>query len=328
MSKFSKFLIVGDPHIKPGNLEQAEELFRLVESFNMPVIWLGDLLDTKELIRGKCLNAFYKYFKRSICSHFVLVGNHDWFNLDCREHSLELLKELQNVKVVDEPFRIVFNGHSTLMLPYYHDLTLLRNELGRDILEEGSEILIMHQGVNSFDFGNGFLETQGLELKELSAFKKVISGHFHKYQERENLIYPGTPFTQSQGEANQTKYLMVFDMETLERNLIITPFPKHITFDIFVDREDEATLAKTMEFLGNKNHVRVILHGSKENLIKFNKSKFESVRFVERESNETFETNALNETQSNEEKFTIWATQTKLDPATMNLGIEILKGAQ
>ena len=66
-----KFTIVGDPHAKPGNLNKINHLFDMVETLGNTVIWLGDFLDTKEIIRGKCLNLIHRRLSESKLTHIT-----------------------------------------------------------------------------------------------------------------------------------------------------------------------------------------------------------------------------------------------------------------
>ena len=118
--------IVGDPHAKPGNEAEMLQLFAMVEELGLPTIWVGDLLDTKEVIRSKCLNLYYRYFKESKLPHTILVGNHDWHNLECKEHSLETLKELPNETIVDTPMW----KDGMILIPYIHNPEMVRQVLG------------------------------------------------------------------------------------------------------------------------------------------------------------------------------------------------------
>src|SRR6185436_20099964 len=183
------------------------ELFKLVEQQKLPTIWLGDLLDTKEVIRGKCLNTAVEYFRTSKLSH--------------------------NVLVVDKPF----NFQNIVMVPYIHDKTKLKTILTQ--FENTEVTLIGHLELSNFDFGNGHVCTNGLSFSDVAGFKRVISGHFHKYQTKGNLTYLGTPFSHSFGEANQTKYLATYDSVTDVLDIFETPFHRHISFEFNCDNLSE-----------------------------------------------------------------------------------------
>lgn len=318
----SRFTIIGDPHITHKSLDRAAALFELVEAVGLPTIWMGDFLDTKEVIRGKCLNALIDYLAASKLQHIVLIGNHDWFNLECQAHSLEALKLLPNVKIVDSPEVI----HDMLFLPYIHERTKLEETLTR--FRGLTPVLFAHLEVTHFDFGNGHICTTGLPVEALKGFKRVISGHFHKYQEAGNLTYIGTPFSHSFGETNQTKYLGMYDTETNELKLAETPFPKHLTLEVDCDRD--STLAPGLSFSAEDFH-RIILTGTQANIDKFQRECYSELnaKWISRPSDDVVNNVTIDETVSNESQFSKWATEIRhMDEETLQLGLQILEACK
>lgn len=300
------YTVIGDPHAKPDNLDKINTLFDMVEDLGHPTIWLGDLLDTKELVRGKCLNTYLKRFSESKLQHYVLVGNHDWFNLECKEHSLEALKVLKNVKVIDdlqyvEPFWLA---------PYNKDVAQLKEW----VKLAGGQTLFCHADIQSFDYGNGHISTEGLSPSD---FKKVqvISGHYHAYQKKGNITYLGTPFSHSFGESNQTKYIGVWDSKTKEMELIETPFPIHAT--VIVNLTE-----KWSNGLNMNNINRVVLRGTQEEIDKH--PRMDGIKYIEEPTTEA-KVSVINETDSPEVQFVKWAQEIKgySDDLT-SLGLEIL----
>jgi hypothetical protein len=323
-----KYCVVGDPHLKPSNLPIGEALFSLVETIAHPTIWLGDFLDTKELVRGKCFNALFAYLQRSELKHIILVGNHDYFNLDCQAHSLEALKVLPNVTVVDEP--ILIDGQA--FFPYIHDRTLLEGAIAK--FAHPDRTLFAHLEVSEFDFGNGHVCTTGIPLSAVAGFKKVISGHFHKFQENGNLVFLGTPLSHTFGEANQVKYIGLYDTETADLKTAETPFPRHISYEFNCDLLNENlehwifdTEAQSWE----KNLYRVILTGSQANIDRFPKAMYEklNIKWISRPSDHAENNVTIEETVSNESQFVKWATGVrKMDEETVKLGLAIMEACK
>lgn len=310
----SKYTVVGDLHITPKNLDKCLHLFEQIENLGNPTIFLGDQLDTKEIIRGRCLNTLFEYFKNSKLDHIVLIGNHCYFNLDCEDHSQEVLKLLPNVTIVDKLTTI----DNLNFIPYIHNQEKLKA-----ILKEISEdsVLFGHLEVSNFDYGNGFICENGINYKDLSKFKRVISGHFHKHQEKENLIYLGTPFSHSFGESNQDKFLGSYDSESDELELIPTNFPQHITKTFNCDTDNIVELD-----LQEIDYNRVILTGSIEAIEEFDKSLFPEVKFIEKpitpDENIDLE---IDERLDLGTQFKKWASEVKeIDDRTIELGLSIL----
>lgn len=320
-----KYTVVGDPHVTHKNLNHIEKLFDVVESYGLPVIWLGDQLDTKEVIRGKCVSTWINYFKRSKLKHIVLVGNHDYFNLECQDHSLQFMKQFSNVVVIDEPHTI----GNVNFIPYIHNQIDLLAAIKP--FKVGS-YLFGHLELKDFDFGNGHICANGTDLESFSKFDKVISGHFHKFQAKKNLIYLGTPMSHSFGESDQTKYIGIFDSETGNLDLKIVDFlPQHKTFTI----NCEAPKATDFEGIDSNNFNRVILTGSEEAITSYcigsMREEFsQTVKVIKKPTIANLNTSIqITEDASNVTQFNIWATKVgNLNPETIELGLKLLKDAE
>ena len=323
----SKYLVIGDPHVTHGSLDKIALLFDMIEDFGLPVIILGDLFDTKEIIRGKCFNYVFNRLKKSKLKFIILVGNHDWFNLDCQDHSLQALKALDNVDVVDQPTMI----KQMYFLPYYDDLQQFY-KAANDPAFERSKVLFMHQGVIGFDYGNGFVADGNghgeITVDKIRPYKKIISGHFHKFAEHENLTFLGTPFSHTFGETDQTKYIAVFDEDDNSLELMETPFPRHRSLEIDLSVDNPQKLLKSM--LNEKDIFRCKLIGTEMQIKSFDQSTFHGVKFNEEATDsEQQDDISLKETDSNEQKFLTWATEIKqLDEDTIKLGLNILGGSR
>lgn len=312
---YNDFTIVGDPHATLKSLDKINQLTVAIENLGLPTIWLGDLLDTKEVIRGKCQNTWFNYFTASKLHHTIIIGNHDWFNHDCEEHSLEGLKLLPNVTVIDE-FTLRDNIY---FLPYIHDqeeLKKLLKKIPKDAVVFG------HFEIKSFDFGNGHICDKGMTTKSLTRFKRVISGHFHKYQQKDNFTYLGSPFSHSFGEVNQDKFLGRYALNEDKLELLPTTFPRHVSYEIDCDKTPVVTL------MNNPNdHVRIILTGSQDNIDKTKSLSTinENIKLIER-STDDFDNQAIvDETADNLSQFNVWATDIQqLDAETIKLGLQIL----
>lgn len=317
----SLFTVVGDPHVTPKNTDKALQLFQIVEDLGNPTVFLGDLQDTKEVIRGKVLNLYYDYFKSSKLHHTVLVGNHDWHNLECKDHSLRTFKDLPNVTIVDT---FIYNLNQSKVfgyMPYMKDPEILKLWL-KQAKEQGVQCLFGHFDIIEFDYGNGRMCEEGLVLKDFKAFDKVISGHFHKYQLKKNLMYLGTPFSHSFGEANQSKFLATIDVDSLEVTLIPTPFPSHVDITIKLDDGSEPIFQQG-------NYHRAFLKGTNRQIAEFDKSPFKDydIRWVPQPTDEMDTNKTLEEGGDNKQQFVKWATDIRnLDKETVDLGLEILGG--
>lgn len=319
-----KYTVVGDPHLQHSNIELMAQLCAEVEKLELPVIWLGDMLHSKEVIRGKCLNFWIEYFSKSKLKHIVLVGNHDYYNLECQDHALQALKFLKNVEIIDT----LIERDGLFFIPYMHSTEQIKATLKAI---PSSSTLFAHLDVQEFDYGNGFICENGIKLSDLKKFKHVISGHFHKYQTKKNLTYLGTPFSHSFGEANQDKHYAIFDTETSRLQLVPTGLPRHIDIEVDCNKVNKIDDALLQVYGNSEDLYRVILTGSEEatdSCARLTSNEFK-VKYISKPSVKQENTTSIQETSSNASQFSTWASDIEqLDPETIKLGLEIMEAVQ
>lgn len=310
----SLYTVVGDPHAKPDNLNKIDQLFDKIEELGNPCILLGDLLDTKEMVRGRCINKYIERLGNSSLKFFILVGNHDWFNLECEAHSLEPLKLLSNVTIIDKPMEF----KHFVALPYIHD----REVLSQKVLTlcDKNKALFCHVDMVNFDYGNGYMSEHGLTVKDFKKYPMVISGHYHKAQSEENFTYLGTPFSHSFGESNQIKYIGIYNTETNWLDLLETNFPKHITIEI-----EAAVDVRTN--LNPNDYNRVIIKGVKEDIARV--PRIAGVKYIEKLTPSENSGIVIGENLTPTAQFELWAKEVKkFSPDLIKKGLEILKDVQ
>lgn len=319
------FTVIGDPHVTKKSKEKAIRLFQIIEAMGRNCVWLGDLLDTKELISGLCQNLFFDYFKSSKLQHIIIVGNHDYFNLDCLDHSLKTLSALPNVMIIDS-----VRQHPKLpfvFFPYIHDKAKLKEELlkysGQNLIAFG------HFEVSGFDFGTGAIcEDKSISYDDFQGFKRVISGHFHKLQQTGNFTYLGSPFSHSFGEANQDKILGHYTVSTDTLELIPTGLPRHVSQKIDMSKAGAEKKLEKFILENQDNLIRIQLMGSTQDVIKLDKSKYVnlSIKWEDKSIDPLMPSVTLDESMDNVNQFRQWATDIKkLDVETIKLGLSILE---
>lgn len=310
-----KYIVCGDPHCRPDNLDKIHKLLELIESYGLPTIFLGDMLDSRDIVRAQCLNTYINYFKNSKLDYVILCGNHDAINSEAKEFSLEPLKLLKNVTVVDKPYLL----GDILFMPYYRNPGKFRAIIDQ---YKDAKYLFMHQDMVGMDWGNGHIATEGNNLIDISSFKAVYSGHYHKYQVKNNLTYIGTPFSHNFGESNQDKYLGLFDADTGGFSTLKTDFPKHITVHLDLNNPH-------LFDVNNLDHFRLIIKGTREQIDTFDASSYKGFKIIPEYVSEAHKL-ALKETQSPDDMFSRWFYDIKkeTDPELHTLGLNILKDSK
>ena len=85
-------------------------------------------------------------------------------------------------------------------------------------------ILVGHLELQGYDVMRGVKYDEGMDAKLFSRFEKVLTGHFHCRQERENIYYMGTQYQITFSDLHETKGFHVFDTSTREIEFIENPY--------------------------------------------------------------------------------------------------------
>lgn len=216
MGQGFKIIFIGDPHIQPMNLAEADRLMSFVieASKNAEADTLvipGDLFHNHAVLRMEVLDFWSKWIK-AFSSHFkkvhILPGNHDQPGDRQRENSISALDVFlgiyQNVYIWNKP------GHDGDLgfIPHTSNHGLFI-QWAKELHQKNVKRLFCHQTFDGSKYDNGFYAPDGIDLKLLPEFDEVISGHIHTEQSIGIVFYPGTPKWDSLSDANQEKGIWV-----------------------------------------------------------------------------------------------------------------------
>lgn len=227
-----KILRVGDPHIRPNNIQEATQLMEficnIVKSAKVDRLEiLGDLFHTHAVVRLEVLEFWDKWLQRfsDIVETVVLVGNHDMggdYHSD--SHALTVFKRIKNerLRIIDKPTAIGIFGY----VPYIHDNEQFLGAV-RGLASQGSKVLVCHATFSGSQFDNGFYAPEGINPDDVP-FEKIISGHIHKEQilAGGKVDYPGTAKWDTASDANERKGVWLYehavDGTVINRDMIST----------------------------------------------------------------------------------------------------------
>lgn len=228
-----KIIRVGDPHIRPSNVEEAEKLMEFIlktvkatKADRLEI--LGDLFHTHAVIRLEVLLFWNKWLEvfSDIVETVVLVGNHDMtgdYNSDA--HSLSVFKRInsERLKIIDRPTQIGIFGY----IQYIHGESAFTDAV-RQLSSGGSKVIVCHTEFSGSQYDNGFYAPHGFNPDTIPV-STVISGHIHKEQIIANgkIDYPGTPKWDTASDANERKGIWLYEHDpvtgqVLQRDLIST----------------------------------------------------------------------------------------------------------
>lgn len=247
----SKVLITGDIHTNEGIfssicINYLDFLISYIkENFITHLVFDGDIFEKATRIKNEVfIPLFFKLQElrdTGIEIHFIL-GNHDIYNN-------------QNNSLVETfcVFGKVHSGSDTITIDGV-DIDLLSYTKNRDDIPNRSKYLITHLGIAGFmmtSFMEANKETETFSIEDFTSYDKVFSGHFHKYQELQNVIYVGSPYETSFDEEGQKKGFVVFTPSTGDYEFIENDFsPKHTTIDLSTATKEDIQKDFTNKFVG------------------------------------------------------------------------------
>lgn len=171
------------------------------------IIIAGDIFEKSSKIKNESfIPLFFKFMemtKEGFIIYFLL-GNHDIYNVD-NDSLIETFSPFG--KVIKELEEIDINGRIFTFLPYS------KNE---ENIPASGDILITHLSIADFTFDNRYNvnEKAGFPIDTFKNFNIVFTGHFHKPQNKNNIVYIGSPYQMNFGEIDQKKGFVVFDSDT------------------------------------------------------------------------------------------------------------------
>jgi DNA repair exonuclease SbcCD nuclease subunit len=271
----AKVLFIGDPHLKITRFDLAKQFLTWVNEIiatHKPdlVVNLGDTFDTHAVVRSEVLTEFIKHVESAnkTCPYIYLLGNHDMYKPnDNKYHALKHLKgKIKGFTIVDE----LIDLHGMTFVPYVHK--------PEDFPKQTLPICVAHQTFKGADFGD-ITTKDGVDASSIIGAEIIISGHIHKKQRMDTggaeVIYCGSPFSQSASDVNQIKGVSIFDTETYAEEFIACPLPmwRGIKFELSPVFTAEEMHEELMETLNDKDHWVIEITGPKAEVIGYLGSK-------------------------------------------------------
>lgn len=224
-----KCLYVGDPHIKPNNIDEADRLMDFVNDLALSkkvdrITILGDLMHTHAVVRLEVLEFWDQWLDTlsEVQDLVVLVGNHDQSgNFSSDNNSLRVFQRMKKktLHIVEYPKVIGSFGY----ISYIHDRDKFV-EIANNLIDNyGAKIIICHQTFDGAKYESGIYAPDGINPDLIKA-PLIISGHIHSRQAFGKVIFPGTPKWDSASDANEQKGVWIFEHDDLTGAILNTEF--------------------------------------------------------------------------------------------------------
>jgi DNA repair exonuclease SbcCD nuclease subunit len=234
-----RYLFVGDPHAKIGNLEEMQKLVDFLcqltvrERFDF-IFLAGDLFNDHAVVRLE-VALFWRNALARLCAAYKEVvaidGNHDKGGTKQLESAISAIQlisggyDLKNFVHITKPT----NYHDIAIIPYMSnedEFVAAANEL----FEGGAvDLLMCHQTFNGAKYDNGFYAPGGFDIERIKQ-GRIHSGHIHTEQEFDKVWYPGTARWETRSDANLNKGVWDVQLEAdsfqktlIPTNTVVTP---------------------------------------------------------------------------------------------------------
>lgn len=186
---------------------------------------LGDVYhDRKSIdidVNNLCIDIFEQLAR--IIPVYIINGNHDLSKKTNKGNSsLRSLGNIDNVTVIKEPTMLQFvegrkNIAKVAAIPYLGDCNDENKELVK--FNKRADYAFMHTDISKMKFDNGMTIVGAVDAEKFAG--KVISGHIHKRQETDKVVYVGSPYQMSRGDIDNQKGIYKLVLSTGE--MIFTP---------------------------------------------------------------------------------------------------------
>jgi DNA repair exonuclease SbcCD nuclease subunit len=170
------------------------------------ILFLGDYFEHRSAISGLTLS--YAYQGASLLNDvglpvYFITGNHDYFYRNTRDvHNTVMFDALNNFKVVNDITVMEELGERGAVITPF----LFEHEFPDLLKYIEYPVVFGHLEFKDFVItGDSIVKEHGPDHKQFKNFKRIFSGHYHKRQEKDNVIYIGNTFPTSFADANDNE---------------------------------------------------------------------------------------------------------------------------
>lgn len=248
-----KIALITDQHFGARNdsvhfLDYYEKFYKdtffpsLDEHGITTVLILGDTFDRRKYVNFYSLKRTKEMFfdelaKRNIKVH-MLAGNHDTYFKNTNDvNSVDLLlREYDNVQVIDKPTTINLNDTSICMIPWICPENY--QECLKEIEDTTADVCMGHFEIAGFAMHRGMPSLEGLNRDIFKRFSRVFSGHYHHRSFSDNIGYLGNPYELTWQDYNDPRGFHLFSLD--DHNLQFVPNPNVMFHRVIYDDKEES----------------------------------------------------------------------------------------
>ena len=205
----------------------AEQLVPELKERNITtIIFLGDVIDTRQSVNTNTMNVVLKLFNE-ILKDFevhIIVGNHDLYYTTTTEvNSIKWLSLVKNVHLYEVPTKVVLgkpgDEKEVLMLPWITNYDDFEN------WNISAEYVFAHLDIAGMRMDKFTYCTGGATIQKLlDRFEHTYTGHFHTrselVNENRNITYVGSPYQITRIDKDDSRGYTILDLNTNETEFV------------------------------------------------------------------------------------------------------------
>jgi DNA repair exonuclease SbcCD nuclease subunit len=226
---YKRIFLLSDLHfgVRANSLEWLSNQLNFFNNFYIPYLKenvqkgdvlfiLGDWFDNRQLLDIYVMNISIDIVLSlaDIIPIYFMTGNHDIYKkYDTDVNSIIAFKHIPNVTIFEKPL-IASNGQkNVLVLPWIGT----REHEALYVQANKFDYIFAHTDIVGFQYDNGReIKLNATDFNLYKGIKRVFSGHIHKRQERDNIIYIGSPYHTKRSDIGNNKGVYLFEPNSNE----------------------------------------------------------------------------------------------------------------
>lgn len=288
MKKQPISVILTDTHETKNNIELVESIFEqageLALSLGINEIyhagdWFTDRVG-QNLSTLVSLDRILSKLEDKGLKVLGIAGNHDKTSQDSEDSYLNIFRNRNLTIFPDIGWKInkeydMFVGFLGYFTNSYKDRLKELTSIAKS-KRCSKNILITHKAFNGVRNNDGSVVEDGVSVKDVNFWDKVLVGHYHDYSEvGDNIFYIGSAYQANFGENITDKGFTILYSDCSIKK-VRSEFPKYIKVEISADDVD--SIENELEVHSNSDdNVRFVFRGKKTDLDNINLSKFSDV---------------------------------------------------
>jgi DNA repair exonuclease SbcCD nuclease subunit len=269
-----KVAIITDTHFGARNdsaqiLDYYEKFYnetffpKLEEEGIKTLLILGDTFDRRKYVNFYSLkrtkDMFFDKLKSMDIIVHMLAGNHDTYFKNTNDvNSVDLLlREYNNVHVIDTPRTINVDQHNICMMPWICADNY--EESMQTLKDTDAKFCMGHFEIAGFAMHRGMPSHEGLDRGTFRKFSHTFSGHYHHKSTADDIFYLGNPYQLTWQDYGDDRGFHLFDLDSGDLEFVKNP---NVMFHriIYDDKAETIKEIDGKDLTGYKNtYVKVVV---------------------------------------------------------------------